>query len=115
MNTQGNNPIDFPMLQIEFRTLKNTIARAFTQEHIKLDKDFKAALDAAMEPANISKIVNETVAREVNDFVRSQVQDFFSWGEGRYRLIEFIRDELDGKLKEHQERQDLAAELEKEP
>jgi len=100
---------EFPLIQIEFRNIKSVIARAFTDAQIKLDTEFSAALEAAMSPHNIDRIVRESVNLEVNSLVKEKVRNFFKYGEGNKALSEFIVEELNRSLEVAKEYKEFRA------
>lgn len=91
----------FPVIRLEIEGMKHTVRQCLSEYAARMDSDVQAAINAAITPGNISRIVTESAAREVKQAIESEIRRFFTYdSEG----AQFIRHAVDRELREHLDR-----------
>ena len=78
------------IIQITFDRMKHTVTQCISEQDIKFDEKFRHALDLALDPANIQKIINEQVEHEVLIAMQDSVKNHFKYGKGRQFIDEAV-------------------------
>lgn len=88
-----------PIVRFEIESIKHTLATAIDSHLLKLDQDFKVALDKECDPDNIRRILEDQVSKSVEERIREEVDNFFKYGEGKkivqQKVIERLKSDLE--------------------
>jgi hypothetical protein len=87
-----------PVLRLELEGMKAAILRSFTEYTVQMDLDIRDAIERVCRPENLKRIVNEEVAKAVNEIVRSEVSSFYNYGEGAGSIRRLVGEILSGGL-----------------
>lgn len=69
----------FPMIRLEIAGMRHTVQQCLSEYAARMDSDVQAAINAAITPENITKIITETAAREVKMAIESEIRRFFTY------------------------------------
>lgn len=88
-----------PIIKFEIESIKHTLATAINDHLLKLDQEFKVALDKECDPDNIRRILEDQVSKSVEERIREEVDNFFKYGEGKkivqQKVIERLKSDLE--------------------
>lgn len=67
----------FPVIKIEFESMRHTLRTAMTQQMARIDTDIQAAIDRYCTAENLQAIIDENVRSSVNAAVKEEIQNLF--------------------------------------
>lgn len=85
-----------PIIRLEVEGMRLVVHQALMEHAARMDADVQAAIERAITPENVSRIVQETAAREVRAAIDSAIESFYRFGAGR----DVIRREVEKTLTE---------------
>jgi len=84
----------FPMIRLELQGMKMAIIRTLSEYQVQLDSEIKQAVEAFCTEANLRDIINDQVTRTLDSVIRSEVEKFFMYGEGRATIAQVVKETL---------------------
>ena len=87
---------NFPIIKIEFESMRQSLRIAMTDQIARLDADVQAAIDQYCTAENLQVIIDSEVRTAVNSAVKEEVQRLFCYsGPGRQAIREEIKNYAD--------------------
>ncbi len=87
------NPI--PVIRIEVEAMKQTMFHAFHEQTLKLDEQFKLAIEDACKPEKIQSILTQAANKYIKEAVEDEVKSYFLFGDGRKHIAEQVKAKLE--------------------
>lgn len=87
----------FPVIRLEIEGMRHTVHQCLSEYAARMDADVQAAIDEALTPENIGKIIRDTAAREVKTAIESEIHRFFAYDPVG---AQFIRKAVEVELRE---------------
>lgn len=84
-----------PIIRIELESMKTAMSHAFSEQMLQMDVMFKQAVEDACEPYRVKAMLAKEAKRCLDDAVRSEVEEYFKYGEGRELVKERVIKQLD--------------------
>jgi hypothetical protein len=86
-----------PVIRFEVQGMKHSIMVALTEANLKLDRDMRAAVEAACEPSRVAQVLREEAWRCTQEALKDAVRNWFLYTEDGQGVI---RDEVAKRLRE---------------
>jgi len=86
--------MNLPIVKIELSGMRQQVLHAFSDWQLQQDAMVRTAVEQVCTPENVQRLLNETVANELNNLIRESAESFFKYGEGR----EFVEHLVIAKL-----------------
>lgn len=86
--------MQIPIIRMEVEGMKHAIMAAFMEHTAKLDEDMKAAVEQFCTPDNLKSIIYSQVKSVLDQIIRSEIDNFYQYGEGRKAIKEAVQKRL---------------------
>lgn len=94
----------FPVLRLEFESMKHSIKVAMAERMVTLDKDIQDAIDKYCTAENLSTLIDQQVKESVVLAVKEEIRRQFQYSEaGRLAIREAITEHMDHYFGERKE------------
>ncbi len=90
---------ELPIIRLELEGMRMTFCRALTEYHASIDASVQDAVERFCRPENISRIVNSSADKAMEEAIRASVDDFFRYGDGRKAIQDAVRARLGEQVK----------------
>ena len=87
---------ELPLITLRMEGFRHSVCMMLADLNMEIDQHLKASVEAQLSDENVHAMIEETAKREVDKAIRSSIEEFFAFGEGR----DAIRDAVQAKLKE---------------
>lgn len=75
--------MSIPIIRLHVEGMKHSIITALTEYQAQMDEDVKKAVESYCTEENVSRVVREAAAAEIDKAIKDEIHHFFSYGEGR--------------------------------
>lgn len=79
-----------PIIRLEIERMKETIMCAISQRHIQYDEYLNSAIDKYCSHNNIQQIIDQQVAKVIDEQIRLNIDSFFRYGEGKKVIADAV-------------------------
>ena len=86
-----------PIIRLEVESMKHAILIAFSEQTVKLDAQFKQALDEACKPSLVQAIITNAAKKYIKEALEQEVKSYFMYGDGRKIIESKVKERLDEK------------------
>lgn len=87
-----------PIIRVSIDSMHRQMVHAFHGELLQLDEQFQAALEAALDPAEIKRLLEETAREVLRLTLKRAVDEYFLQGNGRDAVRSLVIEKLDAFL-----------------
>ena len=87
--------LNIPILTLELREMRHTIHHMLSDRMTGINDAIQAQVDATLDPANVKRIVEEVVSREIDAQLKESVRHYYSYGKGAEALRAGVTEALD--------------------
>lgn len=85
-----------PIIRLELQQMRSTVHMALLEHQALMDEQIKIALDAALQPEAVQRVLSEAVRSSVNAAISEEVRSAFQYsGPGRKALREAVAQFMD--------------------
>lgn len=82
--------MNLPIIRLEVKGMRQQIAIAFTQFQLSQDAMVKDAIAKVCTPENVQRVIDEAVEKELESGIRTTVEDFYRYGDGRKLVTDLV-------------------------
>jgi|VirMetMinimDraft_7_1064189.scaffolds.fasta_scaffold327519_2 SpoVK/Ycf46/Vps4 family AAA+-type ATPase len=86
--------MNIPVIRLEIQNMKYAIQTALTQHAAQMDADIQAAVESYCTAENISRVVREAARSALQEAIRSEVDKFFRYGNGREAVAAAVKESI---------------------
>jgi len=90
----------FPVITVQLEGIQLAMQQAFSQELLRLDEMFQAAIKDACSEEKIQALLNASAEKHLKEAVDYAVRDYFVNGRAREMIVEKVRECLDARRAE---------------
>jgi hypothetical protein len=83
-----------PIVRLEVERMETHICTAIMEESARMDRDIRAAVKAACDPANIKRVLEDAVAKTLKNALERTVENYFLYGPGQEALQKAVAKKL---------------------
>jgi hypothetical protein len=83
-----------PIIKIEVDTLKIAMHQAFKQELVRIDEQFKRAIDSATHADRVQQILDDAAGKFLKQALEEETKQYFLYGEGRKHIAKKVKERL---------------------
>jgi hypothetical protein len=87
-----------PRIKLEVDGMKLQIVQALDAYTLQMNGNIKHILDNVCTKENITRIIQQTADKEINNAIEQEVQNFFRYGEGRHAISDAVKNKLSDKI-----------------
>jgi hypothetical protein len=86
--------LPIPIIKLEVQGMRHTMAFALSQYTAQIDETLQAALEAYCTPENLERVIQTETAKILDQVIKEEVKNWFTYGEGRKAIKEAVEKKL---------------------